>query len=253
MKGKAEYSTTINCVVSQILKASGIPVAYQKRINSDSFLAQNCQMIHLEVVARRFAVGSYLSRHPSFKRPDTETPYRFNEVVVEFFLKTTGGEVYSKNGSLIRKIPVDNKTGRLVDDPLISNSESVIWLLHHPKLPDTDDDSLLCSVYSSDILPEGVTIERMEKITRQVFLLLEETLSYVDLKLIDFKLEFGVNLYGELLLADVIDNDSWRLRTSDWRELSKELFRQNQEMDVIEQSYEFVAKTLEKNFPINNN
>lgn len=250
MKGKAGFSTIITCIVFQILKASGIPVAYQKRISENSFLAKKCKMISLEVVARRFAVGSYLSRHPKFTRKDQEIPYRFDEIEIEFFLKTTGGNVFSQDGRLIRKTSIDQKTGRRVDDPLISNPESLIWLLHHPKLLENDDNSLLCSVPSPDILPERITIEKMERITRRAFLLLEETLSYLDFRLIDFKIEFGIDSCGELLVADVIDNDSWRLRTSDWRELSKELFRENRNMKEVEESYEFVAKTLEKNFPV---
>jgi len=250
MRRKAEFSTTITSVVFQILRASGIPVAYQRRISKNSFLAKNCKMIALECIARRYPVGSYCLRHPGLARLDQKIPPRFDEPEIEFFLKTTGGEVFSKDGELIRNIPVDQKTGRPVDDPLISNPEASLWLLLHPKLPDNNEDSLLCSVYSSDILPEGVTMEEMAKIIRRVFLLLEDTLLHIGFRLIDFKIEFGVGPHGELLIADVIDNDSWRLRTSDWKELSKELFRQNRNMKEIEESYELVAKILEKNFPV---
>lgn len=251
MKKKAELSTTITCVNFGILKTAGIPVAYQKRISENEFLAKKCQMIPLEVIIRRYAVGSVLLRCPDFK-VSGPIPFKFEQLSFEVFLKTTGGIILSKEGKEIGKL-VDQKSGKPIDDPLIANPKSLDWIIKNPKTLFSEESSILGILPRENVLPKKesrVSIEKIERITRQAFLVLEEALILINLRLIDFKIEFGIGPNGELLIADVIDNDSWRLRTSGWKELSKELFRQNRDMKEIQESYELVAKMLEAAYPI---
>ena len=90
---KARYATTTTCRVFELLQEAGIPVAYLKQVSDTEFLAPACEMIPLEVVARRYAVGSFLKRHPEFTRTENEAPFRFDDLKVEFFLKTTKGKL----------------------------------------------------------------------------------------------------------------------------------------------------------------
>lgn len=55
-------------------------------------------------------------------------------------------------------------------------------------------------------------IDAMREIGRHVFEVLEEAWAALDVMLVDCKIEFGrATENGQLLVADVIDNDSWRI------------------------------------------
>lgn len=247
MKNKAVHATTTTCAVFSLLKEAGIPVAFEKQISATEFLAPECKMIALEVVMRRYAVGSYLKRFPNLGKKEGESPHRFHRLIFELFLKTTSGEIKTIDGSVCGATPIEESTGRPIDDPFISNPNKEVWDLRHPKIPGWDEKSELhCPVFRKNILPENVTMKKIEEITRKTFLVLEKAWAIIGCRLIDFKIEFGIGPNGELLVADVIDNDSWRLRTNDWKELSKQLFRDNAEMGDIADKYAIVASLVNR-------
>lgn len=241
-KTKGVCSTAVTSRVFEMLRAKGIPVAFIQRTSDSSFAAPKCRMIPLEIVGRRFAVGSYLKRQPEFKKPDGEVPHRFDEVVFELFLKTTKGSLVTPE-ELVLVEGLDPLKGE--EDPFIPNPMDEEWKLFHPKTP-PDQADLGKRVLAKDVLPEGVTVERINKILVDTFLAIEEEWTKLGFHFIDIKIELGVDEYGNLLVADVIDNDSWRLRTNDWKELSKEAFRQGEELSEVEKKYLQVADLVEK-------
>lgn len=273
MAGKAELATATTCAVFQLLKDAGIPVAYEKQLSLTDFLAPKVEMILLEIIWRRYAVGSFLKRHPERRVSKYELPYRFHRSVFELFLKTTKGNIVAREGT-VGKLPEDIlKKGYLkyepngfpqdvldkineilnerdvdyVDDPFILNPFNEIWDLRHPKIPSWDNASLLeWHISRDDVLPEGITVEQIENLLRRVGLVLECAWSQLGCRLIDFKIEIGVTSDGKLMVADVIDADSWRLRSADWQELSKQLFRDNVDMDQIADKYALVAKLVKQ-------
>jgi phosphoribosylaminoimidazole carboxylase / phosphoribosylaminoimidazole-succinocarboxamide synthase len=244
LPGKGRWATATTTATFEILKAAGIPVAFEQRLNDTDFLAKRCEMIKLEIIARRYADGSYLKRNPHLRQPKGQPPFRFHRLMIEFFLKTSSGKICDKSDSFVHQLPDDwleKDKKKPIDDPFISDPFENEWSLHHPKVPLWENRSRLCGLETDSILPKGVEITDIEKITRQTFLVLEgawETLGY---RLVDFKIEFGIDKSGRLLVADVIDNDSWRLRTQHWEELSKQLFRDNAEMGLVANKYELVA------------
>ncbi|MFH1298435.1 MAG: phosphoribosylaminoimidazolesuccinocarboxamide synthase [Patescibacteria group bacterium] len=247
MASKAKFSTATTSIVFELLKKAGIPVAYERQLSNTEFLAVNCKMIMLEVVVRRYAVGSYLKRYPNFEKKKGEAPHRFHRLVFELFLKTTGGKTIMEDGKEWGETTIDLKTGRPVDDPFIANPYDEVWTLKHPKIPEWEAGSdILRQVLKRNFLPESVTVEKIEEIARKVFLVLEGTWAQFGFRLVDFKIELGIDKDGNLLVADVIDNDSWRLRTSDWKELSKQLFRDNFDMTEIADKYALVANLVGK-------
>jgi phosphoribosylaminoimidazole-succinocarboxamide synthase len=78
-----------------------------------------------------------------------------------------------------------------------------------------DDANHDPQVNDEEILGMGLAtqeeIDDMRDIGRQVFLVLEKAWAAQDVTLVDLKIEFGRTEDGELLVADVIDNDSWRI------------------------------------------
>lgn len=244
---KAQYSTTTTCRVFELLRQAGIPVAYKEQISPTKFVAQKCNMLPVEAVARRFAVGSYLKRHPDLVRKKGEMPLHFHPLTTEFFLKTTKGKLLGQDGEILVE-GLDPKKGQ--EDPLIQNpySSDEDWKLFHAKKPEwSRGANLRKSVNPTKVLTPSplFTMGTMEDILRKVFLTLEGAWNTLGLRLIDLKIEFGIH-NGVLYVADVIDNDSWRLRTANWEELSKEVFRQGGELSKVEENYEIVASLTER-------
>jgi len=78
-----------------------------------------------------------------------------------------------------------------------------------------DDANHDPQIWEKDIIERGLAnaaeIAHMAEQGRRVFETLEQAWACVDVTLVDLKIEFGRDAQGQLLVADVIDNDSWRL------------------------------------------
>lgn len=243
-KGKARISTTITCNIFELLKRAGIPLAFEKRFSNTEFLSKKCTPIKLEVIARRCVDkgSSYLRRNPGLV-----PPYRSHNLIVEFFLKTTHGKFINLQGSTV----IDNlNCQKDEDDPLIINPESLIWELYHSKKPIGDPEANLNrTVKSDDVLPKGVTMQDMIKIVRQTFLCSEGAWNILGYRLMDFKIEFGVTQAGQLVVIDVIDNDSHRLTDQNGVDYSKECFRQGLPLKEVKRRY-LIVEALSKQIRI---
>jgi phosphoribosylaminoimidazole carboxylase PurE protein len=60
--------------------------------------------------------------------------------------------------------------------------------------------------------------------------------------MVDFKVEFGFDPKGRLLLADVIDNDSWRV-IADGGYIDKQVYREGGALEDVAAKYRQVAET----------
>src|SRR4029078_7698460 len=76
----------------------------------------------------------------------------------------------------------------------------------------------------------------MRKIARQAFLVLERAWALEGGTLVDFKVEFGFDAKGTLLLADVIDNDSWRV-LEHGAYIDKQVYRDGGTLDTVAAKY----------------
>jgi len=92
--------------------------------------------------------------------------------------------------------------------------------LHDPMV--TDQHLKLLKLANDD------EIERMKEMTLKSAALLEKTFDERNAMLVDFKLEFGRDAKGELLIGDELSPDSWRLWDKETKEiLDKDRFRKD--------------------------
>lgn len=250
-ENKAVSSNITNARIFEMLNAAGIPTAFVRQHSETEFIAKRCTMVPLEVVARRYAVGSFLKRNNPADYPEENgVPFKFTgRPVVEFFLKTTKGGLALPSGeTLVSGLSAEEGE----EDPYIPNPEEAVWRLDHPKKPaGSAQANLGRTVEAGKVLPSGEAIQAMREMTMRVFEVIEAFFEKHEFKFIDLKIEFGITPSGELVVADVIDNDSWRLRDQDWKEVSKQSFRDkaaagDEDLSEVAQNYAIVANLLEK-------
>jgi len=238
-ESKARYANITTCNVFALLQASGIPVAFKQQLSETEFLALKSEMVLLEIVARRLAVGSYLKRQPNLATADPTQPRRFHQLLVEFFLKTTGGQFFSAG------MPKYAGQDKPIDDPLILNPSEETWTLAHPKAPAWESgtvDGTFPNIAASLALGNGVDvaakIKEFDLLVRRVSLVLERAWANLGITWVDIKIE--VDSAGNV--SDVVDNDSWRIWL-DGEKLDKQVFRDGgaDALEEVEQKYGYVA------------
>ncbi len=258
-EAKPRLATQTTCNVFRLLKECGLPVAFKEQISETEFVAPIVEMIPLEVIARRVADGSYLMRMPQFKQTDGKL-HQFHRLVTEFFLKTTGGELIKNDKFIVKDLPrvPAQKEGETkpLDDPFIINPENQeIWQLAYPKKSNWEAGAVLDhKVSPAEVifpettieLPDGWTVKKamdiIDELNRQAFLIIERAWAMLGYKLGDWKIEFGWTQDGQIVIADVIDNDSWRLRDEENREKSKQVFRDQGLTKEVEINYAMISE-----------
>jgi len=237
----AQDKTTQNCNVMFYLKKASVPVAYKMRNDETSFISKNCKMIPIECVMRRRAFGSYLKREPSKTSGDI-----FDPLLTEFFHKNAivGNEMMSEDKARELYLRDGEWTGKVYTDPLIEPSTDT-WMLFPPKEPRYDMQPL------KYIRPEvdPVTLEYIRRsLMIPCFEILEKAWKKFDVDLIDMKIEVGINQNKEIVIADVIDNDSWRIwpNGDPKKQLDKQSFRDGEKLTEVQKKYAIVTEYTKK-------
>lgn len=217
--GKDVMANQTTCNVFRLLQRHDVPLAFLEQYDERSFVARFCQMLPWEVVARARAWGSYLKRYP-----DVEQGYLFRPPLVEFFLKTSGKQFKG------HRLPEDDPYAVIDDDGLVA--------LYNPKLPMNSQQAFL-------VIAQVAGWDRrneMAQTTRRTFGILEAAWVSVGGRLIDFKIEFGLTKDGELVVADVVDNDSWRVLNELGEHIDKQAYRDGAPLGDVTAKYRYVAE-----------
>ena len=224
IEGKAALSTRTTCNVFRLLKACGLPVAFEEQVDDRTFLAPQCRMLPYEVVVRREAHGSFLKRMPGLPKG-----HLFPKLLVEFFLKTNGRKWKSHDLAC--------------DDPLMVHDASAGTIaLYLPSKPISGQEPFLI-LKADEVFAnagESKLFDGMATIARRAFLALEKCWQLEGRTLVDFKVEFGLTGGGTLQLADVIDNDSWRVLENGGY-IDKQAYRDGGALDEVAEKYRRVA------------
>jgi phosphoribosylaminoimidazole-succinocarboxamide synthase len=187
--GKAEAANKTTCNVFELLERAGVKTHYIRLENKSTFLARKLDMIPMEFVVRRIATGSYIKRNPEISEGTV-----FQNPIFEIFEKDD-----------------------LNHDPMLALDFVADTLYRYDsKKPEAEalikEESISISRFAD---MKFNTIAEIAFQSVAIFRIIEEWWNNLGGTLYDFKIEFGVDVEtGEILLGDVIDNDSWRLRFS---------------------------------------
>ncbi|EGG17575.1 phosphoribosylaminoimidazole carboxylase [Cavenderia fasciculata] len=88
----------------------------------------------------------------------------------------------------------------------------------------TEQDILKMDLKIGGVAVTSKLLSNIRNVATLAFEALEKAWQSLDVVLVDFKVEFGITPQGELILADVVDNDSWRI----WLHGDKNLMKDKQ-------------------------
>ena len=237
--------------VFKMLQYNNIPTAFIKLESPNTILCDACDMLPLEFIVRRYAWGSYLLRNNQYKK-DIDNPYRFNKPIWEIFHKhsvvmpphVNVPTQMEENDARDQYLKDGEWTAEVYTDPLIEPTKDT-WLLFPPKQPRYDMQPL------KYIQPEvdPVTLEYIRNsLMIPCFEILEKAWKKFNVDLIDMKIEIGIDNNKELVIADVIDNDSWRIwpNGDPKQQLDKQSFRDGEALTEVQEKYRTVTRYTEK-------
>jgi phosphoribosylaminoimidazole-succinocarboxamide synthase len=230
LDGKAAASTRTTCNVFRLLERNGVPTHFVNRVDDVTFRARDVEMIPLELVARRYATGSFRDRFP-----DLADGAVLEELVFEIFEKDDANhdpllEFDFEAGVLRRHVPNDKAAEAIGPDV---------------KAGDLISEEPLGESRYADVSPELIASLRSR--TASAFEVIEDAWKQQGGVYIDFKIECGFDREtGDLLVADVIDSDSGRLRFGEV-DMSKQSYRDGTaSLPEIKKKFDEVAAVTDR-------
>lgn len=234
--------TAQTCSVFEFLKKNEIPTAFVTQLSHDTFLTSAVDMFPIECVVRRKAYGSYLKRIPEVKVGSIISPLQ-----PEFYYKLAidSDKLISEEDAREKYLRNGKWTKKIITDPYIilsaKRNNEITADFYDPKIPFEPGNALIRRHKMPFNFQQYTEILSLMLNT---FTLLEEAWKTFNVELIDIKIEVGVDRNdGKVVVADVIDNDSWRIWPGGNPEgqLDKQAFRDNEDINVVKNKYAIVT------------
>jgi phosphoribosylaminoimidazole-succinocarboxamide synthase len=178
-------------------------------------------MIPVEVVVRYVAAGSYCKRNP-----EVASGTLLDKPIVEFYLKTTNKRYQQFELS--------------VDDPLLHPVQGDGWHIFNPNLPLDQGDLRRAPLSEKEQTKLTCRLNTCHTLALEVGDILRVAWEQQSGLLQDFKVEFGVLSGERIVLADVIDADSWRVKRNG-AQLSKQGYRDGDSLEEVLKIYQLIA------------
>ncbi len=229
--GKGASSTTTTCNVFRLLDSNGVPTHFLEQLDAVTFRARRVEMIPLELVARRIATGSFLDRNA-----DVADGTVFTDLVFEVFEKDDA------NHDPLLELDISGDALRR----FVPNTKAAIELGVGVQAGDLISQEPLSRSRYASVTPE--LLAQLRELTLRTFEIVEQAWAELGGTYFDVKIECGVDREdGTLVVADVIDSDSGRLRFGD-KDMSKQAYRDgSQSLPDIKKNFDEVAE-LTKQF-----
>ncbi len=223
--GKGAASTTSTSNIFQLLTAHSVPNHFVEQIDPITFRARKVEMIPIELVARRVATGSYVDRNA-----DVIEGTWLSELVFEVFEKD------DENHDPLLEFDFQRDVVRRY----VANTRAA-QTLTNVRAGDLIREETLSQSRFASISPE--LLDRLRELTIRSFEIVEHAWAMLGGTFWDVKIECGVDVETrELLVADVIDSDSGRLRFGD-KDVSKQAYRDgSQNLRDIKKNFDDVAE-----------
>ncbi|WP_291951812.1 phosphoribosylaminoimidazolesuccinocarboxamide synthase [Campylobacter sp.] len=143
---------------------------------------------------------------------------------------------------VVRNVATGSLTKRLgIKEGTILPFSVIEFCYKNDKLEDPIINDEHCLILN--LVKNEKDLELIKKIARQINTILVNFFISKNLKLIDFKIEFGIDRDGNIILADEISPDSCRFWDSNTNEkLDKDRFRQD--LGNVKMAYEEVLKRI---------
>ena len=248
--------TTQASNVFKMLQQKSIPTSFIDQTAPNTMLHEECDMLPLEFVVRRYAFGSYLKRNPGCSLQ--EGVKKFDNPVWELFHKhsvvmppwVTAPIQIDENKAREKYLVDGSWVDGVYTDPYI-NIRAGQWELYSAKDPILATNTLM---ETGIVLNERELDSAINQIVIPAFEAIEESWKNIStsdgpVQLVDIKFELGFRSKDNILvLSDVVDNDSWRI----WpggnpkNQLDKQSFRDGEDLSNVANKYQLVTELTNK-------
>ena len=237
--------------VFKMLEFNNISTSFIELISPSTMLCDECEMLPLEFVVRRYAWGSFLLRNNQYKK-DIQNPHRFNKPVWEIFHKHSAVMPPHVNEPMQME---ENKAR----DKFLKDGEWALGVYTDPYIKIGDQWELYSAkdpIAGKSLMstPSLLNAEELNKAVNNIIVPSFEALEHNWMKistvdgpvhLVDIKFELGFRTKDKVLvLSDVVDNDSWRI----WpggrpdKQLDKQSFREGENLSNVSNKYQLVTE-----------